>query len=470
MNKTRNITLLLLLAGSANYSNAISVNAIQAFNTTKQITNKTAIKLYDEDEYKVVSKKSIKLKNSKGENILHTGTKEDVIIKRDSIVKVHKFMSDNRAYVTYTHTYADGSIKEYKGYIATTLKYTTKEMLNREYKTITGNTLVKASVLYEVTASNGINVRTQPTTLGDTLLKKDGENVKIKKGYTVDVIGINGSWAEILYDNSTAYVSTKYLKQVNATRPDYKINRKTVNGKIEQENQEIIDEVKGKYYVNTSASGLEVMSNYKKDGTDSKVVLGILKNDTLIEVLDIKSIEEKVDKIGNNGEIFTSIRTHKYAKINYNNKTGYCKFDELSKINSSATEQDKVNKMLEVVKEQLGKEYQLGATGIYQFDCSGFVKYVYKKGAGIDLKRNTLNQANDGEIVTTDPTYTDLKVGDLVFFDSSNMRQKGINHVGIYIGNGKYAHAPRKGDVVRIDDIGDGYYLSNFVQAVRMFK
>ena len=464
MKNIKNITLLAVFAGLASCNHAVNVSALQSLSTSNSINTK----LFNNDEYKVVSKKSINLRNAKGESIYHTGTKESVVIKRNSIVKVHKFTSDNKAYVTYTHTYANGKTQQYKGYIATTLNYKTK---NSSKKTISGNSLVKASALYEVTASNGINVRTQPTTLGDTLLKVNNENVKIKKGYVVDVVNINGSWAEILYNDSTAYVSTKYLKQVNTTRPSYKISKKSVSGNIEHENKDIINEVKGSYYVSTSAKGgLEVISDYKKDNTSSKAVLDYLNNDSLVEVLDIKSIEEKVDKIGANGSTFTSIRTHKYAKISYNNKIGYCKFDELSKVKSSATKEEKTGKMLEIVKEQLGKEYQLGATGIYQFDCSGFVKYVYKKGAGIDLKRNTANQAKDGNIVTTDPTYTNLQVGDLIFFDSSNIRQEGINHVGIYIGNGKYAHAPRKGDVVRIDNIGDGYYLSNFVQAVRMFN
>ena len=66
---------------------------------------------------------------------------------------------------------------------------------------------------------------------------------------------------------------------------------------------------------------------------------------------------------------------------------------------------------------------------------------------GIDISRTTYTQINDGRSVLK----SELMCGDLVFFANSN----GVHHVGIYIGNGQFIHAPQTGDVVKISDLSD---------------
>lgn len=73
------------------------------------------------------------------------------------------------------------------------------------------------------------------------------------------------------------------------------------------------------------------------------------------------------------------------------------------------------------------------------FDCSGFTQYVYRE-AGIDISRTTYTQITEGYAVT------DLQPGDLVFFGPYSSPY----HVGMYIGNGQYIHAPTEGDVVKV--------------------
>lgn len=91
----------------------------------------------------------------------------------------------------------------------------------------------------------------------------------------------------------------------------------------------------------------------------------------------------------------------------------------------------------------LGSPYVWGATGPNSFDCSGFVKYVYAH-FGVRLPRVSRDQATVGSYVSRD----NLQPGDLVFFGSP------IHHVGMYVGNGCYIHAPRTGDVVKISSLG----------------
>ncbi|WP_241249330.1 C40 family peptidase [Rhodococcus sp. X156] len=111
-----------------------------------------------------------------------------------------------------------------------------------------------------------------------------------------------------------------------------------------------------------------------------------------------------------------------------------------SKITVSNAAQRAVN----VALAQVGKPYVWGATGPSSFDCSGLVQYAYKQ-AGVSLPRTTSQQVKVGVAVTA----SQMQPGDLVF-------AYGGGHVGIYVGNGKYVHAPTSGDVVKVASVPYG--------------
>jgi cell wall-associated NlpC family hydrolase len=96
-----------------------------------------------------------------------------------------------------------------------------------------------------------------------------------------------------------------------------------------------------------------------------------------------------------------------------------------------------------------------GSTPRTGFDCSGFVRYVYAH-FGLSLAHSSYAQFDRGRIVSR----ASLRPGDLVFFD-------GLGHVGIYIGNGHFIHAPHTGTRVRIETLA-GWYSSRFVGARRL--
>ena len=95
----------------------------------------------------------------------------------------------------------------------------------------------------------------------------------------------------------------------------------------------------------------------------------------------------------------------------------------------------------------LGRPYRWGASGPYAFDCSGFTMYVYAR-IGISLPHSSSAQYGCGDRVS----YDELQPGDLVFFARRGGR---ISHVGIYIGNGMFVHAPQTGDVVKVSSLAD---------------
>lgn len=99
----------------------------------------------------------------------------------------------------------------------------------------------------------------------------------------------------------------------------------------------------------------------------------------------------------------------------------------------------KRNAIVKLAKKEIGKPYVWGATGPSAFDCSGLTTYVYKNAANQILPRTTYGQITLGKTIPVS-TKT-LKKGDLLFW--------GNYHVGIYIGSGKFVHAPAPGQNVK---------------------
>lgn len=110
----------------------------------------------------------------------------------------------------------------------------------------------------------------------------------------------------------------------------------------------------------------------------------------------------------------------------------------------------------------LGVPYRSGGTSEEKgFDCSGFVRYMYEKSVGLVLPRRAEEQAK----VTEEISRSELKPGDLVFF---NTLKRTFSHVGIYVGDGKFIHAPRPGKAVRVDDMREAYWQKRFNGARRV--
>lgn len=105
-----------------------------------------------------------------------------------------------------------------------------------------------------------------------------------------------------------------------------------------------------------------------------------------------------------------------------------------------------------VAQKQLNIPYVWGGTTPKGFDCSGLVQYSYKVNK-LKLPRTASQQYASTKRI---PTHQ-AKSGDLVFFRNTGKR-KGITHVGIYLGNGKFIHAPRKGKTVEITKVDNKFW------------
>jgi cell wall-associated NlpC family hydrolase len=110
----------------------------------------------------------------------------------------------------------------------------------------------------------------------------------------------------------------------------------------------------------------------------------------------------------------------------------------------------------------LGVDYRYGGNSpVTGFDCSGLVAHVYREAWGIRLPHNTKAQSEAGVPVS----LAELQAGDLVFYDT---QKRPYSHVGIYMGDGKFVHAPKSGARVRVESLRSEYWSSRYNGARRI--
>jgi cell wall-associated NlpC family hydrolase len=111
----------------------------------------------------------------------------------------------------------------------------------------------------------------------------------------------------------------------------------------------------------------------------------------------------------------------------------------------------------------VGTPYHYGGnTPAGGFDCSGLVDYIYRNAANIQLPHSShgMSEMSGAKVRSMDALIS----GDLVFFSIGG----GISHVGVYVGKGRFVHAPNSGGTVRLDDIDGPYWRDHFAYGKRL--
>lgn len=122
--------------------------------------------------------------------------------------------------------------------------------------------------------------------------------------------------------------------------------------------------------------------------------------------------------------------------------------------------QKTTGKLDELIEKYWGAKYKFGAVGPSKFDCSGFVQRIFKEAYSVKLPRSSKKQYKTGIYVSRNR----LKYGDLVFFNTNG---RGVSHVGVYIGNGKFSHASSSKGVT-ISSLENPYYKKRYIGARRV--
>jgi len=124
---------------------------------------------------------------------------------------------------------------------------------------------------------------------------------------------------------------------------------------------------------------------------------------------------------------------------------------------------DKASELVLASMNFLGVPYKRGGSSAENgFDCSGFTRHIFELSVGLVLPHRADDQAKLSSLVAI--KQDELKPGDLVFF---NTMRRTFSHVGIYVGEGKFIHAPRSGSKVRVEDMREAYWAKRFTGARR---
>ena len=111
----------------------------------------------------------------------------------------------------------------------------------------------------------------------------------------------------------------------------------------------------------------------------------------------------------------------------------------------------------------IGTRYRFGGTSEAGFDCSGFIGYLFREEAGMNLPRSTREMINVNAPLVA---RNNLKPGDLLFFSTAGRGR--VSHAGIYLGDNQFIHSSsRRSGGVRVDNLGDSYWSKTFIEAKR---
>ena len=287
--------------------------------------------------------------------------------------------------------------------------------------TSTSNSETTQTTKY-VNTTAGLNVRTGPST-------SYAKIATLSYGQSVNVLSTSNGWSKINYNGSTGYVSSQYLQSTKPSSSSSSETSQTVK------------------YVNTT-SGL----NMRTGPATSYAKMTTIAYGQSVNVLSTS-----------NG----------WSKINYSGSTGYVSSQYLqstkpsssSSSNSGSTSvSSSASSVIAYAKTLLGKPYVWGAQGPNSFDCSGFTYYVFKNKAGIVLPRTSSAQSKYG----TSVSWSNLRAGDLMFFDTNGANNGQVSHVGLYIGNGQMIHASSSQRKIVITSVNTSYYKNAFVNARRV--
>ncbi len=114
-------------------------------------------------------------------------------------------------------------------------------------------------------------------------------------------------------------------------------------------------------------------------------------------------------------------------------------------------------RMIEVAKSTIGVPYKWGGNNPQRgFDCSGLMSYVHKNALGLKIPRTAAQQRDNSRTIN----YSQLQPGDMLFFKTG----KKTNHVGVYIGDRKFIHAPSGGKRVKVASMDSSYWFKRFVK------
>ncbi|MEG0854849.1 MAG: SH3 domain-containing protein [Terrisporobacter sp.] len=338
----------------------------------------------------------------------------------------------------------------------------------------TGMSTSFADVEYRTITADAVNFRSGPSTNYSSL-------GKLNKGDKVKYISESGSWIKVKYNNTTGYVYGSYVseaiqstdtKYVSATSLNFRSGASTsssIIGSLSKGTKvEVLSESNGWSKIKYNGQIGYVSSKYLVDKvTDSDSSTTTTTKYVSATSLNFRSgastTSSIIGKLSNGTKVEVLSESNGWSKIKYNGQIGYVSSQYLSvKIESDTS--NSASAVISYAKSLLGKPYIWGAEGPNSFDCSGYTQYVFKNSANATIPRTSSQQSKYGTYISK----SNLKPGDLVFFDTSGSNDGNVSHVGIYIGSNQFIHCSSSKAKVVISQLDSSYYTGAYVNARRV--
>lgn len=173
---------------------------------------------------------------------------------------------------------------------------------------------------------------------------------------------------------------------------------------------------------------------------------------------------------GENIHVISKVNSYWLKITDKNGRTGYIssdsKYTNYSGTSESVSGTTKSTRIINLAESYIGRvSYDYGTRNPSRliFDCSSFTQFIFRK-VGVELEWGTKQQKYQGFAVSK----SNLRKGDLVFFDTIGSNNRVINHVGIYKGNGQFIHNSPSKDGVMISSLSTGWWTSHYVSARRV--
>lgn len=291
-----------------------------------------------------------------------------------------------------------------------------------------------------------VNFRKEPDLSAKVLLK-------LQKGTKVTVIDSRGDWYHVVYNDAYGWMHSDWLDVSEKSIATGIVTGTVVNVRSRPTTSSAVI---AQYRKNTKVEIFEKSGNWYRVsiGEDR---YGWMSADWVKETVSRGSQADRTvagDKDGNADKAGDAQQTGDVPPGTEEPADG-----------DAAQSEDKVDRqaLVEYAKTFLGVKYVYGGETPKGFDCSGFVWYVYNK-FGISITRKSSSQAQGGRKISK----SELKPGDLVFFDTNDDNDKlnDISHVGIYIGDGKFIHASTYlHNKIAIESLSSSYYSKRYMCA-----
>lgn len=413
-------------------------------------TNKKYMCTMDKGQLNVIEKGEITLELSfeNGSNILDSNFSEDI---SNMVNKVKVYNGDEQEVKIISNS---NDIKNY-GTFTKILKLEDGKDVDAEAKKELKSIERKASI----------------TGFGDTSCKS-GYGVKVKDAYT-NLVGLFyidedvHTWEDGIYKVDLTLAFENMMHEVNSETTE---NNSSSSNSGEVQGKEV-DAIFTAYYPanNSMQGGFYDAQGNKLD--PSKLTCAAPKSvafGTMVKVLNTGTDRDNlVYKVTDRGGAivikdgvyhFDLLMKDKKTAYAFGRRKGKAIIGQLVSSNQSSSGGGN-QKLVELAKSKLGCKYVWGATGENTFDCSGLTYWCHKQ-IGISIPRTSLEQSRSGKSVSK----SDLQAGDLVFFKTTSAP---VGHVGMYVGNGQFIHAPNKSKPVKYDSLSSSYYSSRYVCARR---